>query len=250
MEYAARHTQAVKSSAYVRGKVRAEAEVKIGELEIFGEIDELWGIGPQAVADALKDMGEVSEIRLKINSPGGWVFDGLAIYNLFKQHPASVVATVFGQAASAASVIAMAADRIIMAEGAMMMIHRSWGMAIGNVEDMVEMSIILSKIDKEMAGIYSRRTGNSKSKVLSWMEKETYFNGAEAVENGFAEESAGAGEGDESPAPEEEPPTPAPPAEESVEDKATAPLSFRARNLARLRLSGSTQAKAWSVHIS
>jgi ATP-dependent Clp endopeptidase proteolytic subunit ClpP len=229
-DYAARRAQSAKDSSYVRAAVRAANDQRSGEIEIFGEIDEFWGVGPKAVAAALAELGDVSEIFLKINSPGGWVFDGLAIFNLLKQHPANVTATVFGQAASAASVIAMAGDKIVMAEGAMMMIHRAWGVALGNAEDMLELAAVLDKVDGELAGIYARRTENEVKQVLAWMEKETYFTGAEAVEAGFADETIG-GEAKDG--------------KEDKENKAAAPgPGFRALNAARLRLAGVQQALA------
>ena len=164
----------------------------VAEIEIFGEIDEFWGVGPKQVSVALAEAGDAQEIRVKLNSPGGWAFDGVAIYNLLKLHPAKMEITVYGLAASAASIIAMAGDRIIMAEGAMMMIHKSWGIAMGNSDDFVEIAGILEKIDGEMAGIYARRTGQELAQIKQWMESETYFTGAEAVEHGFADEAAAA----------------------------------------------------------
>lgn len=127
-------------------------------------------------------------ITLNINSPGGDAFEGVTIYNLLVDYPAPITVNVLGEAASAASVIAMAGDRIRMYQGALMMIHSSSGLAIGNADDMRELADILEKLDGSVADVYAQRTGNSRETVIEMMQAETWMTPDEAVDNGFASE--------------------------------------------------------------
>jgi len=149
--------------------------------DIFGD-----GISEKDVAKELNARSG-KEVRVRINSPGGDVFSGLAIYNLLRNHNAKVTVEVMGVAASAASIVAMAADEIVMAQGSLMMIHNAWGMTVGNQDDMREAMNILTKIDGQMAGIYSARTGMETSAVSALLKAETWFTHEEAVEAKFAD---------------------------------------------------------------
>ncbi len=169
---------------------------RVLELTIYGEIDDLWGIGPTAVGRALKEAGEVDAIEVRLNSPGGYVFDGIAIYNLLRGAGVPVTVVVDGWAASAASVVMMAGDRIEMGEGTMAMIHNAWTIAVGNAQDLLEVAAVLEKIDGEAAGIYQRRSGNEIELIREWMNAETWFTAAEAVDAGLADEAI-AGDGKE-----------------------------------------------------
>lgn len=159
-------------------------------IDIMGEVgDSGWGAECTTavmVKAQLKAAGK-SPVLLTINSPGGDAFEGIAIYNLLREHSGKVTAKIIGMAASAASIIAMAADSIEMAPAATMMIHSSWGMVIGNRNDMREMADVLDMIDTSVAELYARRSGTPTADVLSMMEKETWMTGPEAVDKGFAD---------------------------------------------------------------
>ncbi len=161
------------------------------EVFIYDEIG-YWGITASDFARDLKALGDVSQINLHINSPGGNVFDGVAIYNLLKHHKASVTTHVDGLAASMASVIAMAGDRIVMPDNALMMIHNPWGGAVGDAAEMRKMADVLDKIKASLMTVYIARTGLSEADVTAIMDVETWYTGSEAVAAGFADETSGA----------------------------------------------------------
>lgn len=139
--------------------------------------------------DFVKDLKNVNKnsIELHINTPGGEVFDGIAIYNALKDHPAIINVIIDGIAASIGSVIAMAGDNITMNRSSQMMIHNGHGVAIGDAKTMREMADILDRTSGELANIYAGRT---KSDVQSWrdlMNAETWFTAEEAVAAGLAD---------------------------------------------------------------
>jgi ATP-dependent Clp protease, protease subunit len=127
------------------------------------------------------------DVTVAINSPGGDVFEGIAIYNQLREHKARVNVRVMGLAASAASLIAMAGDDIRMGRGAMMMVHNAWGIAIGNRHDMRAAAAVLEPIDDAMADIYAARSGAKKKRMADMMDAETWMSAAQAVENGLAD---------------------------------------------------------------
>ena len=124
---------------------------------------------------------------MRVNSPGGSVFDGTTIYNALRQHKSKVIAYVDGLAASIASVIVMAADEIVMGEGSYMMIHEPWSIAIGNYKDMHKEGDLLEKVGGSIADTYMNRSNKEEAEILDLMEAETWFTAEEAVENGFAD---------------------------------------------------------------
>jgi ATP-dependent Clp protease protease subunit len=144
------------------------------------------GVDAEAMVRDLSGI-QASTIRVRINSPGGDVFDGRAIATALRQHPAEVIAQVDGLAASAATTIAAAANRVEMAPGSFYMIHNAWTLAIGNKADMLEVAALLEKIDAQIGADYAARTGASAEQVAQWMDEETWFTAEEAVENGFAD---------------------------------------------------------------
>lgn len=156
------------------------------EVQIYEEIGG-WGISAKEFAQDLKDLGPVSEISLRINSPGGSVFDGNAIFNQLKQHKARVTAHIDGLAASMASVIAMAADHIIMPENALMMIHNPWTVSIGNAEELRKDADLLDTIKRTLLTAYVR-SAMTDDEISQMMDAETWLTGADAVEMGFADE--------------------------------------------------------------
>jgi len=115
------------------------------------------------------------------------VFDGLAIYNQLKAHPARVVVDVDGVAASIASIIAMAGDEIRMAGNAMMMIHNPHGMAVGDSTEMMRTAALLDQVKGNLTGTYAARTGNKRDQLEAWMNDETWLTAEAAVQHGFAD---------------------------------------------------------------
>lgn len=127
-------------------------------------------------------------VTVQLNSPGGDFFEGQAIYNLLRQHDGEVTVKVFGVAASAASVIAMAGDKILMPKASWMMIHNVWGLVIGNRHDLSAMAADMEKFDTVSAQLYADRTGMKAKDVGALMDAETIMGGEEAVSKGFADE--------------------------------------------------------------
>ena len=168
----------------IRNMASGEVELLIYDVigeDFFGE-----GISAKGVQNVLRDAGIVNTIHVRLNTPGGSAFDGLAIYNALVQHPAKVTTYVDGLAASAGSVIAMAGDEIHIAENGMMMIHQAAALAIGNAGDMLAMAELLEKMDGQIAGTYAARTGKPQDEFAEMMAAETWFTGQEAVDAGLA----------------------------------------------------------------
>ncbi|ATO14678.1 hypothetical protein CO540_13270 [Micromonospora sp. WMMA2032] len=142
--------------------------------------------------DFVRDVAalDVDEIRLHLNSPGGDVFEGVAIANVLRQHRANVTVLVDGLAASAASVIAMAGDEVVMGVGAQMMIHDAWGVCIGNAEDMTKMAQMLATTSDSIASTYAARTGGTTEQWRALMRDETWYTAEEAVAAGLADRVA------------------------------------------------------------
>lgn len=130
-------------------------------------------------------------ITLHINSPGGDVFDATAIYTALRDHPAQIETRIDGIAASAASFVAQAGDRVVMAKHATMMIHDPWGFTIGNAADHQKQSEVLDKIGDNLASIYAERAGGSVREWRDTMLAETWYSDQEAVSAGLADEVAG-----------------------------------------------------------
>lgn len=128
---------------------------------------------------------KASQIDLHINSPGGEVFDGITIYNLLKQHAAKVTTYIDGLAASIASVIALAGDEVYMAENALFMIHRPWGIAAGDADDMRKMADSLDKVAGSILLAYTGKTEKEEADIAELMAAETWMTAAEALEYGF-----------------------------------------------------------------
>lgn len=166
------------------------------DLYIYDAIypDDGWGGGGVGAAAFQKELNAVKtkQINLFLNSPGGLVHEGVTIYNALKSHPATVNVTIQGLAASIASVIAQAGDRIEMASGSMMMIHEAWGFAMGPAADMRKTAEALDKMTDSIAGIYAERSGKDTSHWQGLMAAETWFTDQEAVVAGLADSVVGA----------------------------------------------------------
>lgn len=176
-------------------RVYAAATSDDTTINIYERIGEDWfgdGFSDVKMAGILRNIGP-RDITVNINSPGGSVFDGLAIYDQLRDHPAKVTVRVRGIAASAASVIAMAGDEIHMATGSMMMVHKAWGVIIGNADDFEEAVTVFGKIDKSLAAVYAARTGLDEAKIIAMLagpnrrSDGTWMTAAEAVEMKFAD---------------------------------------------------------------
>lgn len=166
------------------------------ELLIFDEIGENpftgGGVSPKEVAAVLAS-NRGKPVNVRLNSPGGFVWDGVSIYNSLIQHDAQVTTTIEGVAASAASLIFQAGDVRRMFDNSTQMTHRSTGIAIGNVDVMQEVSDVLSKLDDQLAATYAARSGRQKATIMALMigkgkSDGTYFTAQEAVDAGLADE--------------------------------------------------------------
>jgi ATP-dependent Clp protease protease subunit len=171
------------------------AEATIWLYDIVGE--DLWG-GVSAKTFA-NDLAQITApvIHLRINSPGGDVFDARAMVTALRQHPSRIIAHVDGLAASAASYIAMACDEIEMAQGAFLMIHNAWGVVVGNRHNLLEMAVTLEKVDASILADYQSRSQQSAEVIQDWMDAETWFTAAEALEAGFVDRVFSSPGGDE-----------------------------------------------------
>lgn len=170
---------------------RIENAAKTGEktrakVHIFDAIGGWFGVRAKDLVKEINDL-DVDEIELRLNSPGGQVWDGIAIMNALRSHRATVEVHVDGIAASIASVIAMGGDQIIMSRGAQMMIHCGSTITWGNAADLRKSLVMLDKTDANMAGIYAARAGGEAADWLALMENETWYNAAEAVDAGLAD---------------------------------------------------------------
>jgi len=165
-----------------------DAERSIGIYDVIGY--DYWtgdGVTAKRIAGALRSMG-AGPVTVYINSPGGDMFEGLAIYNLLREHDGEITVKVLGLAASAASIIAMAGDKVQIARAGFLMIHNAWVMAIGNRNDLIEVAGTLKPFDDAMASIYAARTGEEQKAMAKLMDAETWIGGEAAVEGGFADE--------------------------------------------------------------
>lgn len=164
---------------------------KRAEILIHEPIGENWygdGLTSRRFVKDLEALGDIEEILVRINSPGGAVFDGIAIYNALKFHKATKEVIVEGLAASAASFIAMVGDTITMGRGAMMMIHNPWTIAMGDADDMRQCADMLEKVCDSLIDIYEDRTAIDRDEIKSMLDAETWLTAKAAVEKGFADE--------------------------------------------------------------
>lgn len=172
----------------VRGTVESDEDRTISIYDVIGY--DYWtgeGVTAKRIAGALRGMGS-GPVTVNVNSPGGDMFEGLAIYNLLREHDGEVTVKVLSLAASAASIIAMAGDTVQIARAGFLMIHNAWVMAIGNRNDLVEVAATLQPFDEAMASIYAARTGQDIKAMAKLMDAETWIGGQAAIDDGFADE--------------------------------------------------------------
>jgi len=168
-------------------KIQAAADVP--EIMIYGDIAEYGVSAGQFRADLMSIKSE--EINLRINSRGGLVFEGVAIYNALKDHPAKITAHIDSLAASISAFIPMAADKIIMAKNARMMIHKAWGLVMGNADELRSMAVEMDDVDSIQIEAFSAKTGMSKQAMQEMLAEETWLTPQKAKEMRFIDEIAG-----------------------------------------------------------
>ena len=153
------------------------------DVYIFDEIG-MWGVTAQNFISDIKDLKD-TPINLRINSLGGDVFDGLAIYNVIKKRTAKTTVYIEGIAASIATIIALGADEVVMSENSLFMIHNASGGAMGESKDLQKTAQVLDKITRQLAEVYESKTGLSQETIQDMMDEETWLNAQEAFDLGF-----------------------------------------------------------------
>ena len=165
----------------------AKTGANTAELILYGVIDRWGDIDPKTVRDELKSLGKIDVLNVHINSEGGSIFDGLALYNTLRAHDAKKIVHVDGIALSMGSVVAMAGDEIVMAEGAMMMVHNPLWVQAGEAEELRQAADVMDKLKDQLVAIYARRTGKPAEEISAWMDAETWYTAEEAIAAGFAD---------------------------------------------------------------
>lgn len=195
-KYLARFNASVEMARAEPGKhnwYRMEAKAEEATVYIYDEIG-FWGI----TADAfVKDLNKLTAktITLRLNTPGGSVFDGVAIYNALVNHPATINTHIDGLAASMGSIVALAGDKVHMAQNAQYMIHQPWSMVIGDAATMRKEAEVLDKISAgSFVSTYAAKTGLQAEEINTMMDAETWLNADEAKERGFVDEITGKAE--------------------------------------------------------
>lgn len=160
-------------------------------LTLSGAIREKYWPGDECIS--AKDIrtvldGVTDDITIKLNSPGGDVFQGMEIYNYLKDHASTITVEVTGEASSAATFILAGANKVLMNVGSTLMIHEASSFAWGNKKDLQKTLNALDKIDQSMLSVYEDKTGQSEDQIREWMDNETWFTAKEAVKYGFADE--------------------------------------------------------------
>ncbi|PZX32051.1 ATP-dependent protease ClpP protease subunit [Cupriavidus phytorum] len=172
----------------VRAVAESDADRTISVYDVIGY--DYWsgdGVTAKRIAGALRGMG-AGPVTVNVNSPGGDMFEGLSIYNLLREHDGEVTVKVLGLAASAASIIAMAGDKVQISRAGFLMIHNAWVLAVGNRHDLTEIAATLKPFDDAMASIYSARSGQDVKAMAKLMDAETWISGQTAIDDGFADE--------------------------------------------------------------
>jgi ATP-dependent protease ClpP protease subunit len=167
-------------------RMETASDDRTADVYIYDMIDSWWGVDAAQFVREIAAL-DVDTINLRVNSPGGSVYDGVAIMNALRRHKATVVATVDGLAASAASFIIQAADEVVMGLGTELMIHDAWSFAWGNAEAMAKAATDLDRISSTIAGIYSERAGGTVDEWRAAMKAETWYSADEAVAAGLAD---------------------------------------------------------------
>ncbi len=157
------------------------------DIYIYDEIG-FYGVTAKQFVSDLQALGEVKHINLHINSPGGSIFEGIAIFNALKYHPASITVHIDGVAASMASVIAMVGNPVIMPANSFMMIHKPWAVAGGDADDMRDFAELLDKTEAVLIPAYAAKTGLTREVIAGMLKEETWMDGTQCVSLGFADQ--------------------------------------------------------------
>lgn len=165
----------------------ADADTGPAELLIYDEIDSWFGVAPEDLVKDLAAIDDEREVVVRINSPGGYIYDGITILNALRGRSGKVTVIVDGLAASAASFIAMAGDEVVMNRNAEMMVHNGHGLVVGGFEDMRKMADNLERLNRNIASIYAEKAGGTVEDWLAVMAEETWFTAQEAVDAGLAD---------------------------------------------------------------
>jgi len=166
--------------------IKNVASDNVTEVMIYDEIGK-YGVDAKSFIDEIKNIPNGTSVLLRINSPGGSVVDGLAIYDAISRMPQKVTTRIEGIAASMGSVIALAGDEVIMSENSLYMIHNVWGGEVGDAGDLRKAADLMDKMGDRLVSIYMSKSGNSEEQIRSWMNEETWFDSSEAVKYGFVD---------------------------------------------------------------
>lgn len=168
-------------------EMKVENASGVATIRVYDTIGPDWAgmIGAETIAKALDGLDSAEPVNVRINSGGGDVFEGVSIYNLLAERAGDVHVSIDGLAASIASVIAMAGDTVAMSEAGQFMIHRPYGILLGDADEMRAYADILDKIQESISGVYQSRTGRDGEEISGWINAETWMSSSEALERGF-----------------------------------------------------------------
>lgn len=183
--------QLFKNNQSAKREFRIVNEGREATIYLYDIIGEDWygGVSAKDFVPKLAAL-DVDVIHLRINSPGGDVFDARAMAMAIKQHPAKVISHIDGQAVSAATYVALAGDEVEIADGGFFMIHNAWTVQMGNAADFRAQAELLDKVDASISADYERKTGKSADDVLAMMAATTWMTSAEALAEGFVDRVA------------------------------------------------------------
>lgn len=157
---------------------------------LYDIIDADWGVGAREIVSAINSVKDAGTLNLRINSPGGDVFEARAIVEAIRRFEGKTIAHIDSLAASAATSIALAADEVVIAKGAMFMIHNASGMVWGDKRDMRETADLLEKVEIDIVDGYTAKTGKTAPEIVAMMDAETWMTAEEAIANGFCDRMA------------------------------------------------------------
>lgn len=153
---------------------------------LYDVIDNWYGIDSESFVKGINAL-DVDVIHLRINSPGGDVFDARTMYTALKQHKAQVMTHIDGLSASAATYVGLAGDHVEITDGGFFMIHKGWTITLGNADDYRKTAGILDKVDASIARDYAKKTGLDETQLLAWMSEEKWMDATESKELGFVD---------------------------------------------------------------
>lgn len=178
------------NAARTKAPVNLVRNAVSASLYIYDIIDAYWGVSATSVIEAVTQAAGAEELHVYINSPGGDVFEGRAIMAAIARFQGKTIAHIDSLCASAATGIALACNEVEMSDGAFFMIHNASCMAWGDKGELREVADLLQKVEGSIIADYVAKTGKSESEIVAWMEAETWFSAAEAIEHGFVDRLA------------------------------------------------------------